>query len=50
MYLYLCFSTQNIAKPLTDMEKAKVVIAHKGNDMIKLMIIYYIYIINQVYK
>jgi len=41
MFLYLCFSTQNIAKPLTDMEKAKVVIAHKGNDMITYGFILY---------
>lgn len=32
MYVYLCFSTQGMAEPLTDIEKAKVVMAHKGND------------------
>jgi len=49
MYVYLCCSTQGIAEPLTDMEKAKVVIAHKGNDscfyIILIILIKYINII-----
>lgn len=33
MYVHLCFSLQDIAKPSTDIEKAQIVIAHKGNDL-----------------
>lgn len=45
MFICLCFSTQGIAKPLTDMEKAQVVIAHKGNDSW-----FYITLINNMYN